>query len=114
VNLAVSRELEPWQDVFASYRVDDRLSFAPAWQLGAKTALRMNLEHATTDFRNPVAAFATAQRHDNYRSAQLALDWQLLRNATVKLSLQRSQQTSTEPAFEFQATVATLGASLLF
>jgi exopolysaccharide biosynthesis operon protein EpsL len=114
LNLAMSQDLQPWQDSFASYRVDKRLSFGPRWQLGAKTALAITLDHAAFDFRNPVVPFAAPQRRDALRSAQLALDWQLLRNVSVKASLQRSLYTSTDPAVPFDATVATLDASLMF
>jgi len=113
LNLAMSQDLQPWQDTYASYRVDKRLSFGPRWQLGAKTALAMTLERAAFDFRNPVVAFA-APRRDALRSAQLALDWQLLRNVSLKASLQRSLYTSTDPTVPFDATVATLDASLMF
>src|SRR6267142_2635123 len=112
--LAVSRDLQPWQDSLASYRVDTRLWFGPRWQLGAKTALTMTLEHAAFDFRNPVVPLAGPRRRDSLRSAQLAVDWQLLRNVSVKVGLQRSLQTSTDPAVPFDATVATLDASLMF
>ena len=113
LNLAMSQDLQPWQDTYASYRVDKRLSFGPRWQLGARTALAMTLERAAFDFRNPVVAFA-APRRDALRSAQLALDWQLLRNVSLKASLQRSLYTSTDPTVPFDATVATLDASLMF
>src|SRR3989454_8628795 len=114
LNLAVSRDLQPWQDDFASYRVDKRLSFGPRWQLGARTALAMTLDHVASDFRNPVVPFAGPERRYAFRSAQLALDWQILRNVTIKASLQRSLQTSTDPTVPFSATVATLDASLMF
>jgi len=113
LNLAVSRDLQPWQDDFASYRVDKRLSFGPRWQLGARTALTMTLDQAASDFRNPVVPAGPDRRYA-FRSVQLALDWQLLRNVSVKASLQRSRQTSTDPAVPFNATVATLDASLMF
>jgi len=114
LNLVVSRDLQPWQDDFTSYRVDKRLSFGPRWQLGARTALAMTLDHVQSDFRNPVVPFAGPERRYAFRSAQLALDWQILRNVTIKASLQRSLQTSTDPTVPFSATVATLDASLMF
>ncbi len=113
LNLAVSRDLQPWQDDFASYRVDTRLSFGPRWELGARTALAMTLDHVASDFRNPVVPAGPDRRYA-FRSAQLALDWQILRNVTIKASLQRSLQTSTDPTVPFSATVATLDASLMF
>jgi exopolysaccharide biosynthesis operon protein EpsL len=113
LNLAISRDLQPWQDDFASYRVDKRLLFGPRWQLGARTALAMTIDYAASDFRNPVVPGGLDRRYA-FRSAQLALDWQLLRNVSVKASLQRNLQTSNDPAIPFSATVATLDASLMF
>jgi len=74
----------------------------------------MTLDHLASDFRNPVAPFAGPDRRYALRSAQLALDWQLLRNVTLKASLQRNLQTSNDPTIPFSATVATLDASLMF
>src|SRR5712691_10168087 len=113
LNLAMSRDLQPWQDDFASYRVDTRLSFGPRWELGARTALAITFDHLASDFRNPVVPAGPDRRYA-FRSAQLALDWQLLRNVTLKASLQRNRQTSTDPTIPFSATVATLDASLMF
>jgi exopolysaccharide biosynthesis operon protein EpsL len=113
LNLAVSRDLQPWQDNFASYRVEKRLSFGPRWQLGARTALAMTLDHVASDFRNPVVPAGPDRRYA-FRSAQFALDWQILRNVTIKASVQRSLQTSTDPTVPFSATIATLDASLMF
>jgi len=114
VNLAFSRELQPWEDSSASYRVDQRLSLGPLWQMTDRTALRLSLGREARDYRNPVAGFTGTTRRDTLRSAQIALDWRLLRNLSVNASLQRQRQTSTDPAFEFEAGVATLGASLKF
>jgi exopolysaccharide biosynthesis operon protein EpsL len=114
LNLAVSWDVQPWQESSASYRVDKRLSFGPRWQLGARTALAMTLDHGAFDFRNPVVPLAGPQRHDAFRSAQLAVDWQLLRNVTVKISLQHNKQTSNDPTVPFNANVAMLDASLMF
>jgi exopolysaccharide biosynthesis operon protein EpsL len=113
LNLAMNRDLQPWQDSFASYRVDTRLSFGSRWELGARTALALTLDHLASDFRNPVVPGGPELRYA-FRSAQLALDWQLLRNVTVKASLQRNLQTSNDPAIPFSGTVATLDASLMF
>jgi hypothetical protein len=41
-------DLQPYQDSFASYRVDRRLSVGPSWELGARTALRRPGRPVTT------------------------------------------------------------------
>jgi len=69
------RALAAWWEAAASYRVNDTLSFTPTWQAGAKTAVRLRLEHTTSDYRGAVVPLAAAARSDRLRSAQLALDW---------------------------------------
>src|SRR5438034_9575342 len=72
----------------------------------------MTPDPVASDIRNPVRSRGPDRRYA-FRSAQLALDWQLLRNVSVKASLQRNLQTSNDPAIPFSATVATLDASLM-
>ena len=114
LNLAFSRELQPWSDSSASYRVDQRLSIGPLWQMTDRTALRLSLGHEARDYRNPIAGFTGTPRRDTLRSAQIALDWRLLRNVSVNASLQRYRQTSTDPTVAFEGNTATLAASLTF
>ena len=114
LSVTASRDLEPWSDSFASYRVDERLAFGPSWAIGPRTTLRMSLMRATSHFRNPVVPSAGAPRRDALNSALLAVDWKILRNVTFNASLQRQRQTSNDTGFEFEANVATLGASLMF
>ena len=47
-------------------------------------------------------------------SAQLALEWNLRRNVALTASLQRQRQSSTDPTVQFEARIASLGASARF
>lgn len=114
LELALGRDLAPWSDRFASHRVDERLSLAAAWQLAARTALRASLGRTQSDYRDPVFALAGPPRSDTGRSAQLAVEWRVLRNALVDASVQRYRQSSTDPAGGFAGTIVTLGGSLTF
>jgi exopolysaccharide biosynthesis operon protein EpsL len=114
VNLGAARDLEPWTDNAASYRVGDRLSLAPAWQVGPRTVLRAAVERLTSDFRGSLPGFASAARRDVFSSAQLALHWTALRNFTVNASLMRYRQASTDPTAAFEGDLASVGASLAF
>jgi exopolysaccharide biosynthesis operon protein EpsL len=114
VNIGAARDLEPWTDSSASYRVGERLSLAPGWQLGPRTALRVTVERLTSDFRGPIASFAGAPRRDILRSAQLTLQWTVLRNFTVNATVMRYRQVSTDAAAAYEGGLATFGASIAF
>jgi exopolysaccharide biosynthesis operon protein EpsL len=114
LNLGASRDLEPWSDQIASYRVVERIGLGATWQIAARTALRLSLARQASDFRNPLPAFAGAARVDVLHSAQLALEWNLRPNVALNASLQRLRQSSTDPAAQFEARVASLGASARF
>lgn len=111
LDLAASRDPSPQSDRFG-HRLDERLAFGLAWELGAKTVLRMNRQVVESEFREPIVAGAS--REDRLRGTSLALDWRALRNLTVSASLQRARRRSTDAAFAYRGDSASLGASLLF
>jgi exopolysaccharide biosynthesis operon protein EpsL len=113
-NFGAAQDLYPWQDSSASYRVDRRLSVGPTWQAGPRTAIRLSLEQASSDYRQPLPGFAGPQRHDTTRVALLGWDWRAWRNLSVNASVQRTRRSSSDAAFAFHDTVTTLGASLMF
>jgi exopolysaccharide biosynthesis operon protein EpsL len=112
--LDASRDLEPWSDQIASYRVVERGTLGATWQIAARTALRLSLARQASDYRNPLPSFTGTPRADVLRSAQLALEWNPLRNVSLNASLQRQWQSSTEPAARFEARIASVGASARF
>jgi hypothetical protein len=111
---AASRDLSVWTDDFASYRVDNRLSFAPSWQIGPRTAVRLRLDRVASDYRKPIPTFTGEPRSDTLKSVLLAATWAPLRNLSIDASVQRQRRTSTDPASGFEASLATLSAALLF
>jgi len=114
LNAALSRDLEAWRESTASHRVEQRLSFGPAWQVAPRTALSVNLVRAQSDFRDPLPGFAGAARRDVLRSAQLEADWRALRNVSLKALVQHYRQSSTDPAANYSGRLISLGGSLLF
>jgi hypothetical protein len=48
------------------------------------------------------------------RAAVIAVDWKAWRNLSLSASLERARRTSSDPAENFEARLATLSASLLF
>jgi exopolysaccharide biosynthesis operon protein EpsL len=114
LSLSASRDLEPWLDQAASYRVVERIGVGATWQFAARTALRLSLARQASDFRNPLPGSAGATRFDVLQSAQLALEWNLYRNVVLTASLQRQRQSSTDPTVQFEARIASLAASARF
>ena len=114
LNAEYGRDIGPWSDATASHRVEQRLTLAPAWQIAARTTLRLTVLRAQSDYRDPPPGFAGAQRRDVLRSAQLEAEWRALRNVSLKASVQRYRQGSTDPAAAFSGSLVTLAASLLF
>ena len=114
LNLAAGRDVGPWEADYASYRVDEGLSVAPAWQIGARTVVRASFERIESDHRNPIPAYSGEPRDDSLRRVLLAVDWQPRRGLSVNASLQRERRTSSRPLEDYERRIATLGASLTF
>jgi exopolysaccharide biosynthesis operon protein EpsL len=115
LDFSASRELSPWTDPLASYRVEDRLSLGAGWDIAAKVRARMTLYRSSIDYRKPiVTSFSGPLRHDTFRGSEFALEWKPLRNATVSASLQQYRRTSTGAPFQFKGNLVSLGVSLMF
>jgi exopolysaccharide biosynthesis operon protein EpsL len=114
IGISAARDFQPWSDVSASYRVDERLAFEPAWEIGGRSALRASLARATSKFRNPLQGFTGPLRRDVLRIAQVAFDWRLPRNLIITAALTRQKQASTDELFTFDTNLTTLGISLMF
>jgi exopolysaccharide biosynthesis operon protein EpsL len=114
LGLLYGREVEPWSANYASYRVDNRVTFAPVWQPTARTTLRLNATRAEVDFRGPLPTYPGPLRHDVQTSLQLEAEWRALRNLTLKAGGQRYRQSSNDPAGTFRGSQFTLDLSFLF
>jgi len=113
-NLFASRNLVPYADTTSSYVASDTVSVGPSWQLTSNTSVHASFSRTGSDYKNPVFQLVGPARHDTQRSAQLALDWAPLRTLSLSASLQRTQQSSTDAAFEYGDTTAQLSAALAF
>jgi exopolysaccharide biosynthesis operon protein EpsL len=114
LNASFAREIEPYADVSASYRVERRVTLGPSWQAAPRVTLRLDASRGESDFRGPLPGFAGAERRDVLRSAQLEADWRALRNLTLKAAAQHYRQSSTDPAASFRGSQLTAGLSFLF
>ena len=114
INAAFTRDIEPWADTSASYRIDQRVALGAAWQPAARTTLRLEARRGDSDFRAPLPGFAGTPRRDKEGSVQFSAEWRALRNLTLNAGAQRYRQSSSDPASNFDGSQLTAGASLLF
>ena len=113
-DLALVRDMSPWLDSFASYRVEERVSLGATWELAARTALRASAGRLEADYRNPIAPLSGPARSDTAEVAELRLEWRALRNLLLSAGWQHYRQDSTDPAARFAGRIVTAGGSLLF
>jgi exopolysaccharide biosynthesis operon protein EpsL len=113
-SLRFGRELEPFTDAAASYRVEHRLTLGATWQPAQRASLRIEASQGESDFRNPLPGFTGTPRSDTERSVQLQAEWRALRNLSLSAGAQRSRQTSNDPAANFSGSRLSAGASFLF
>lgn len=114
LSLSAARSIGSYQENAHSYYVNDSLSFVPVWQIGAKTALRLNLEHSRRDYLGGAVVPPATGRQDRTRTAQLSLDWSPLRALTLTGSLQRDSRTSNQANLDFEASAASITAQISF
>lgn len=112
-DLALLRDLAPWLDSFASYRVEERASLGASWQLAARTTLRASAGHMKADYRNPVVALGGPARSDSGEVAELRAEWRPLRNLLLNAGWQHYRQDSNDPTVRYAGRIVTLGGSLL-
>jgi exopolysaccharide biosynthesis operon protein EpsL len=112
LEVAAKRDLVPWQDVNATYRVDNAISLAPTWRVSTRIAVRARVEHVQSAFRGGSANGSS--REDVTNTALVGADWTPLRSLTLGASLQEDRRSSSDPLSEYHATVANISAALLF
>ena len=118
-NLVASRTILPYAAFGntiqnSTYQVNQALSLGSVWQVHAKTAVRLNFVRTLSDYRGPVFAVTGPAQHDDFRSAQLGVDWAVTRYLSLSASLQRDRRSSNVARLEFTDTVATVSAALTF
>jgi exopolysaccharide biosynthesis operon protein EpsL len=112
--LSATRAVGSYQENAHSYSVNDSLVFAPAWQISAKTALRLNVEQSRRDYLGGAVAPPVTGRQDRMRTAQLSLDWSPLRALTLTGSLQRDMRSTNQANLDFEASAASITAQISF
>lgn len=114
LNLSAKRNIAPFLGASSSYSVSDTLSFTPAWQVSARTAVDMSFNRTEQDFPGSVDPSLGPARSDTLNSLQLGVNWSPPRNVSIRASLQRDRRSSNHAEFEFDDTIASFSASLTF
>jgi len=116
LNFAFSagQTIRPYRDLFSRYLVEDTLSLEPTWRSTERITVRMRLQHVRTEYRGGLVARPGGERRDSANNALLGVDWRPRRSITFGALLERLQRSSNDALAEFDATVATISASLLF
>lgn len=111
---SAGQNIRPFQDLFSNYVVERALSFTPTWRIGERTAVRMRLEQVQSDFRGGTVARPGGTRSDTARTALIGADWLPLRSVTLGATLQHQRRSSNESLANYDATIASVSASLMF
>jgi exopolysaccharide biosynthesis operon protein EpsL len=110
---SMQRTLTPFVvDTRASYRVDDTLAFAPTWQATTKLGFGVRGYRQETQFRGAVTPLSAPAREDVIHGVAATADWALHRILTLNASLRRERRASNEAPFNFEATIANVGAAV--
>ena len=109
-----ARRIRVFQDADTSYVVDNVLTFTPVWRPREKVSLRMRLDLYDSDYRGALPASTAPPRSDKTTSAQVGAEWIPVRSIALGANVQYQQRTSNNLLFEYDATIGTVSASLMF
>ena len=107
------RELETFETASSNFAQVDRFTIGPVWQVSPKATVRLQLEHATRDFRGSPGVFVT-QRRDTTRDASLSLDWQPFNYLALSASLQNSRRSSNIAGLDFASNIVNVSAQFTY
>lgn len=114
LDVAYAERLAGYQTSNTNYTRTRRLSLAPTWKIGAKTALRLRHEVAEVDFRGAPPGATPSGRSDTLNDTSLSLVWQPTRPVTLSASLQNNRRTSSASGADYDSTQASVGAQFSF
>lgn len=116
LDFSARRDIRPYVDTFSNstYEVDNVLSLGPTWQATAKIAVRAHLEYGQSYFRGGSAAPTVLSRRDTRTNALLGVNWSPLRSISVGASLEHQRRSSNDLPFNYETTIASVNASLMF
>lgn len=107
------REVAAYQDYFSSYYLADGFNLQPAWQISARTTLRLNYDWQRRNYEGGLLA-GVASRRDTLQSLRLGLEWAPLRWASLITSYQRDTRNSNQNNLDFSANIFSVNARFSF
>jgi len=114
VQAAALRTLAPFFQATSSYRADTILSIGPNWTISDKLSVGLSAVQTVTDYLDPIVAVAEPLRRDTTRGAQLSATWNPHRKLSVRASVNLARRDSNYAIFDYEASFASLTASLSF
>lgn len=115
VNVSANWATGALQDPSFSYTSTDTLSFAPTWRASDKTRLYFRLERSNLQYKGSGTVPATGPaRRDTTYNTQVGVDWSPMRNVSLGARLQRQVGSSNTPGIEYDATIGSVNAALMF
>lgn len=103
-----------FQNFSSSYIATNRFFLEPAWQINAKTTLRLHYDHSTQDFLGPVSIIQFEARSDTLNSGLITLDWQPVNAFFLSATLQHDRRSSNLAGFDFNRSAASVTARVNF
>jgi len=115
LSVLASQTLTPLQNSPSAYVVNDTLSIGPTWQASPKVAVRLSLSRAESNYRGTgVVPAAGPARRDTLDSAEVGVNWSVMRSASVGISVQQQRRASNTDGIGFDATLVVINASITF
>ena len=107
------RELDTFETASSNFAQVDRFTIGPVWQVSPKATLRLQLEHATRDFRGSPGVFVT-QRRDTTRDASISFDWQPFNYLALSASLQNGRRSSNIAGLDYASNMVNVSAQFTY
>lgn len=112
--VTAAQKTVPLQDLSASYREENSLSFSPAWQISDKTSSYLRVSYTKSNDKGAINPPPAGPRRDTFSAAAVGLDWAATRKLKINASVEYQQRSSNIALTEYNATIARIGASLAF
>ncbi len=109
-----SREISPYETFITNYQSVERFAIGPTWQLGPKTTMRAQLEHADYSYLGSPVQSRSSNRRDTLVNASVSLGWQPYQFLNVSASLQNARRSTNQPGLDFNANMVTLQAQFTY
>ncbi len=109
-----SRELGSYEFGSGGSVRANRLFIEPVWKPTEKTAVRLRYQRETRDWDVPGGGTIDTGRSDRLNTASAAFEWEPRRNLLVTTALRSERRSSNVAAFDFNATILSLGARFTF